>query len=565
MNIDTTLFELILRSIEDSVFLLAPSGEVLWSNSSARPLSDQGTGPAHDSFWNVFGANDELRRKLEQCVSDLAPVQVECTSNRNVYSVTLSPVEARPGQAVIAVCRDVTELKRGQDALYRVFKEKEHFRKNLEATFRSIPDTIVSVDLSLRIIMTNGPRPGECVLASEESIGKTLSHIEGCSGSSCLKALEQTIQSRRPIRSYQVQCKNAGSTRFIELSTAPVFDQRNEFTGAMLLVKDVTRLVELEKTLSGKQPPQAIVGKSDPMRQVMGLIDQLAHLDATVLITGESGTGKELVVDALHNGGSRSRKPLIKVNCAALSENILESELFGHIRGAFTGAVQDRVGRIQAAEGGTLFLDEIGDLPHKLQVKLLRFLEQKEYERVGETRTRQANVRLLAATNADLPFLVREGRFREDLYYRLNVFRINLPPLRRRREDIPLLARHFLDFFARQYKKNVSGIHEETLAFLLRHQWPGNIRELRHVIEHAIVLCTGERIRLEHLPEEILHFPRTDAEPSKLPHSAPMDERTLLMDALLRAQGNRSRAAQLLGIHRATLYRRMAALGLRPE
>jgi sigma-54 dependent transcriptional regulator, acetoin dehydrogenase operon transcriptional activator AcoR len=565
MNIEATLYESMLRCIEDPVFLLAPSGEVLWSNRAACLPSDQGAGPAHDSFWTVFGRSDELRRKLEQCLSELVPVQVECTSKRNVYSITLAPVEARPGQAVIAICRDVTELKRGQDALYRIFKEKEHFRKNLEATFRSIPDTIVSVDLSLRVIMTNGPRPGECVLASEESIGKTLSHIEGCRGSACLKALEQTIQSRRPIRSYQVQCQNAGSARFIELSTAPVFDQRNEFTGAMLLVKDVTRLVELEKTLSGRQLPQAIVGKSDPMRQVMGLIDQLAHLDATVLITGESGTGKELVVDALHNGGSRSRKPLIKVNCAALSENILESELFGHIRGAFTGAVQDRVGRIQAAEGGTLFLDEIGDLPHKLQVKLLRFLEQKEYERVGETRTRQANVRLLAATNADLPFLVREGRFREDLYYRLNVFRINLPPLRRRREDIPLLARHFLDFFARQYKKDVGGIHEETLAFLLRHQWPGNIRELRHVIEHAIVLCTGERIRLEHLPEEILNAARRDAEPAPIPQSAPQDEKTLIMDALLRAQGNRSRAAQLLGVHRATLYRRMAALGLRPE
>ena len=299
-----------------------------------------------------------------------------------------------------------------------------------------------------------------------------------------------------------------------------------------------------------------MVGQSRKMRDIFALTRQLAAVDTTVLITGESGTGKELIAEALHALGPRAQKPLVKVNCSALAPTLLESELFGHVRGAFTGAVKDTVGRFQAAQGGTLFLDEIGDIPQSVQIRLLRFLEQKEYERVGDHATIRADVRVVAATNVHLMHKVREGLFREDLYYRLRVVEIALPPLRERAEDIPLLVEHFVRHFCGKFGKPISGVSGDMLSLFLRYPWPGNVRELKHALEHAAVLCQEGTISSAHLPPELADFAQSRGfDPF---HPAPGGPgRGDLLEALNRTDWNKAKAARMLGVSRSTLYRKL--------
>ena len=247
-----------------------------------------------------------------------------------------------------------------------------------------------------------------------------------------------------------------------------------------------------------------IIGRNKKMQNIYVLLQQLAEVDSTVLVTGETGTGKELVAEALHVHSQRNKAPLIKVNCLTLAEDLLDSELFGHVKGAFTGAYSNRIGRVEAAEGGTLFLDEIGDLTPRIQLKLLRFLQEREYERVGESMTRKADVRIVAATNADLKEKVKQGAFRKDLYYRLRVMSVRMPGLQERSEDIPLLVHHFCSHFANNFNKPVRGVSKEAMSILLDYPWPGNVRELEHALEHGVLVCTQDMIKPEHLPLELL-------------------------------------------------------------
>jgi two-component system response regulator HydG len=301
-----------------------------------------------------------------------------------------------------------------------------------------------------------------------------------------------------------------------------------------------------------------IVGTSVVMRRTLELVRQVAPSTATVLIQGESGTGKELIADAIHHGSPRNAQAFVKVNCAALPENLLESELFGHERGAFTGAVARKAGRFELADGGTLFLDEIADLSPAVQAKLLRVLQSGEFERVGGTQTLKVDVRLIAATNADLAARVRERQFREDLYYRLNVIAVLLPPLRDRQEDIPLLASHFLRRYAEKNAKSVQGFTEEALDVLQTYAWPGNVRELENVVERAVVLARSPLISPADLPEALV---RTDQAARHLVISigTPLEEveGRLIEETLRYTKGDKTLAAKLLGIATRTIYRRM--------
>jgi transcriptional regulator with PAS, ATPase and Fis domain len=340
-----------------------------------------------------------------------------------------------------------------------------------------------------------------------------------------------------------------------------LLEKDDQFYGAVLVLKDITRLTDLESKLGERRSVRNIVGKSAPMQKVFSLLGQLADVDTTTLVTGESGTGKELIVDALHYGGARADGPLVKVNCAGLPDSLLESDLFGHVRGAFTGAVRDKIGRFQAAEGGTIFLDEVGDISTPLQLKLLRVLEQKEYVRLGETGTRTADVRVVAATNAKLLRKVEEGVFREDLFYRLKVMCIDLPPLRKRIEDIPLLVDHFVGVFNDRFGKQLSGVTDEVMEHFIRYPWPGNVRELKHVIEHGCILCNGGRIESGHLPPELLTY-RPSAAMKRGGKSSGRVGAQAVLDALREAEGNKARAARRLGIGRVTLYRKIKEYGL---
>jgi transcriptional regulator with GAF, ATPase, and Fis domain len=283
----------------------------------------------------------------------------------------------------------------------------------------------------------------------------------------------------------------------------------------------------------------------------------VAASEATVLLLGETGVGKELVAEAIHATGRRASGPLVKVNCSALSEGLLESELFGHVRGAFTGAVRDKVGRFELAGGGTILLDEIGELSPNLQVKLLRVLQEKEIERVGEARVIPIDCRVIAATNRDLRALVARGRFREDLFYRLSVIPIHVPPLRERRADIPLLAQHFLGRLAEQEGKAIEGFSAAALDCLLDHRWPGNVREIENAVAFAVIKCRSKHVGAEHLPPEIRSSQRTPRRTGTIPLT-----RAMIEAALQKTGGNRLRAARALGVGRATFYRKLAELDI---
>jgi two-component system NtrC family response regulator len=318
---------------------------------------------------------------------------------------------------------------------------------------------------------------------------------------------------------------------------------------------------ELRQALAERYRVEGVVGESGRMQEVLSLVRRVAGSDATVLIRGESGTGKELIAKAIHAASPRAGGPLVRVNCAALPETLLESELFGHERGAFTGAVAARKGRFEAADGGTIFLDEIGDLPPHLQVKLLRVLQEREIERLGSSRPVAVDVRVLAATHRDLEAQLRAGRFREDLYYRINVVTISLPPLRDRREDIPPLLDHFVARFARKNGKAVRGLTHEAREALLRYDYPGNVRELENLVERAVVLTRDDVIGLGDLPLSLAAEAPEPEGPPSLPAAVEGLERRLIREALARADGVQTAAADLLGISERVLRYKLRKYG----
>ncbi len=351
-----------------------------------------------------------------------------------------------------------------------------------------------------------------------------------------------------------VRAMKAGATEFL---TKPCRDE--DVLGA------IERAISRRR---GERPGFGeIVGTSEALRRVITAVETVAPTDATVLVCGETGTGKELVARAIHATGRRSARPFVKLNCSAIPAGLLESELFGHEKGAFTGAVAQHVGRFELAHGGTLFLDEIGDLPLELQPKLLRVLQEQEFERLGSTRTTRVDVRLIAATNADLATMVAEKRFREDLYYRFAVFPIDIPPLRERREDIPALARHFVDRYSRRMDKRIETISAAAMTAMAEYHWPGNVRELANVLERAAIVCTVPVLDSEHVgalatpSRASTKGPVASANPS---HAMPLAamEKLAIVDALRRANGNKSRAAALLGVSRMQLYTRLKRFSL---
>jgi DNA-binding NtrC family response regulator len=327
----------------------------------------------------------------------------------------------------------------------------------------------------------------------------------------------------------------------------------------------------LQKQLRSRYKFDNIVGKSQALQQMLSTIEKVADTESTVLITGESGTGKELIARALHYNSRRANRTLVTVNCGAIPEELLESELFGHVKGAFTNAVAHREGRFSLANGGTIFLDEIGDMSPTLQVKLLRVLQEQTFEPVGSSKTLKVNVRIIAATNQDLPKLIEEKIFREDLYYRLNVLPIEAPPLRRRSDDIPLLVHHFLDTTAQDRGSRVETITDDAMECLVDYEWPGNVRQLENMVERMVVLCGGTEISIDDMPDQIRNAERPrPAAPiitaSGISFNDTIDqlETDLIVQALEHTHWNRNKAAQLLGLNRTTLLEKIKKRGLTP-
>jgi len=458
-------------------------------------------------------------------------------------------------EALLRITHHALDHKALLDEKDRIEAEKERYRSNLEATFRSVKDAIVTVDDTFSVIEANEATKSICGVSPRETIGKGFGEVLNRCNKSCHKVLRETLKTKNTIKEYRVECRHQDRPRQVVLLTSsPLTNRDKRFLGAVLVIRDITKVTDLERELRERHQFHSIIGKSSKMQEVYRLVEDLAETEATVLITGKSGTGKELVARALHYGGTRAAKPLVTLNCSALAENLLESELFGHVKGAFTGAVKDKTGRFQIADGGSIFLDEIGDISPRIQLKLLRVLQEREFERVGDSTTIKVDVRVIAATNRDLGEEVRRGEFREDLYYRLKVVEVPLPPLREKREDIPLLVDHFCSLFNKKFKKNISGISNEVLTTFMHYPWPGNIRELEHSIEHAFVICHGQAITVDHLPSEIKEY----SEPKRPTHEKmSIDGPKEILQALEKTDWNKAKAARLLGISRQTIYRKI--------
>jgi len=433
--------------------------------------------------------------------------------------------------------------------------------------FENIPHGIFTVGATGRITSFNGAAEHITGYRRDEVIGRRCrdvlrsTHCEG----RCF--LLNSIEGGPPHRDEEVMISRRDGTEVaVAVSTAALLDADGAVCGGVEMFRDLTELASLRRHVRGAYTCDDIVSKSPAMRAVRDLLPLVARSSSIVLVEGEPGTGKELVARTIHNLGPRRDGPFVAVNCGALPETLIESELFGHVRGAFTDATRDRPGRFALAEGGTLLLDEIGDVSPAVQVKLLRVLQEREFTPLGSTETLEADVRILAATNRDLSHDVMTGRFRQDLFFRLNIVRIALPPLRSRREDIPILVDHFVQRFNALQGRRITAVSERAMACLLAHTYPGNVRELENAIEHAFVVCGGSTIRLEDLPQHLLangqpanRYERPEPDLSPLATA----EATAIADALRRHDGNRTRAAADLGISRNTLWRKMKRYGIR--
>ncbi len=423
----------------------------------------------------------------------------------------------------------------------------------------SVADGVFTIDEKGEITFFNRAAEEITGFTKEEALGHNCFDIFRANICQTNCALKETIKTGRETINLPINIINKdGKELPISVSTAVLRDKKGKIIGGVETFRDLSAIEELKKELRQQYTFQDIVSKNHMIQEIFQILPDIAESDSTVLIQGASGSGKELFAKAIHNLSLRKDKPFVKVNCGALPDNLLESELFGYIKGAFTDAKKDKPGRFALADGGTIFLDEIGDMSPALQVKLLRVLQDREYEPLGGTSTVRVDVRVVAATNKDLIGLVQSGKFRDDLYYRLNVVKIDLPPLSSRREDIPLLVEHFVEKFDLKTGKNISGVSHEVISFFMRYDFLGNIRELENIIEHAFVMCKGEMIELRHLPPEIVKWPEeTVLEEKEVSKPLQTAEAEAIRKALERNKGNRLRTARELGIDRTTLWRKI--------
>lgn len=489
----------------------------------------------------------------------------------------------RPFHPVIVRARIANHLE-----LARTRRESQ---SRYRALFNHTADGVIVCDLKGRIIEANAAMTRQTGYNREELLGMDYAHT-------CIQAEANQVEQR------MTRIREIGSSTFESMQSVKngtefpveVSAHRIEFNGrpaVLFFCRDISQrkaaeaevkhyqnhleelvakrteelkekeeaLTELQHTMKNRRGVRNIIGRSLIMQKVIQRIEILADVSSTVIVTGESGTGKELVSEGLHYAGVRKNKPFVKIGCSDLSETLIESELFGHVQGAFTGAVKARIGKFEAAGQGTVFLDEIGDIPPTFQQRLVRVLEERCFERVGENTPIPMQARIVAATHQDLADMVRRGRFREDLYYRLKVVELQVPPLRERKEDIPLLIRHYLAHFNRELKKSIADVSAEVLDIFMNKNWAGNIRQLRHVLEWACINCPGTLITADDIPEEAMPG-RTSPSLEKY---ADIPEARRILEVLRQVRWNKTRAASILGVSRQTLYRKIRDLGIGGE
>lgn len=437
------------------------------------------------------------------------------------------------------------------------------FLASTDAILESISDGVFTVDQEWRVTSFNRAAESITGIPRAEALGRFCSEVFKSSMCETECALRRTLKNGKSIINKSGYIIDVGGNRIpISVSTAVLRNQDGDVTGGAETFRDLSEVVALRKELEGRSRVGDLISHSPAMRPVLEMASSLADSSTTVLIHGETGTGKELLARAIHGMSPRSDKPFVAVNCGALPDTLLESELFGYKKGAFTGANQDKPGRFALAKDGTLFLDEIGEISQALQVRLLRVLQEQTYEPLGATRSEKSSARIIVATNRDLAAMVKAGEFRQDLYYRINVISLEIPPLRKRKEDIPLLTEHFIERFNRMQHKQVSGFSPAAFSLLMAHDWPGNVRELENVVERAFVLCRTKWIAQEHLPVELTGAGPVHVDSGSMEAVVRSAEEQGILAALKRNNFNRAAAARELGIHKTTLYRKMKELDL---
>jgi PAS domain S-box-containing protein len=464
---------------------------------------------------------------------------------------------AEAAYAVFTKVRD--EIRQRVESLFQhdFFRAMQQLHRTLGSLLDNLTDGVLAHDFERRIFFFNQAAQKITGLDFSEVVGQDCHQVFPVlfCGGNCAFCGDPQNPSKSSLRTLRAFVNKKGERREIEMSTVTLQTPLNEQLGALVIFRDMTEIVHLRKRLENSRGFCGMVGRHASMLEVFESVRELADVNVPILIQGESGTGKEMVATALHQLSKRAAGPFVPVNCGALPEGTLESELFGHVKGAFTGAIHDRKGRFALAEGGTIFLDEIGEISPSMQVKLLRVIQDKSYMPVGGEKTVRADVRVICATNKDLKLLTRQGQFRSDLYYRLAVMPIQLPPLRDRRSDIPLLVDYFLDKFSADTGRSAKEITPEALELMIQCGWPGNVRELSNAIQFAMVKCRGELIEASHLPPEIReNFESASASRAGRP---PKLELESVLGALRTSGGNRAEAARLLGVSRTTLYRFM--------
>ncbi|RMH79766.1 MAG: PAS domain-containing protein [Acidobacteria bacterium] len=510
----------------DGVLIIDENLKVVYANPSARRMLGREKVEGSSCYGLFSICNSCPFNYVREEGEGLQVYDVEISSSSKHACWSMSPYyEGESFRGVIEVFRDVSNV-------VHCIVEAERQRTHKETILNSIVEAILVLDAEGKVEEHNHVAKRMLCREGEELVGKNIKELIN------LSLEELPPEGERSDIYVETPCGRQKAS----LLVSPMA-QAFGYIVSLYVVSDV-RVCDFNDV-------ESILTKSPAFKSILELARSVAEYDVNVLIEGETGTGKSLLAKYIHYLSPRRDGPFIKVNCAAIPDTLLEAELFGYVKGAFTGAVKDKPGKVEIAEGGTLLLDEIGDMPLHLQAKILHLVQEKEFERLGDTRTRKANLRLIATTNKNLRELIRQGHFREDLYYRLGVIRLHLPPLRERREDIPSLVNHFIQKYSRRYSKRIKGVSAEAMRLLLGYSFPGNVRELENVIERAVITCKGSLVQVEDIQIEFDTLPMS------------IEERDRIRRALEQAGGNKSLAAKILGMHRTTLWRKLKELGYR--
>jgi len=507
---------------------------------------------------------------------------IDALTSGNTYS-NLSLNITRYDDTILNVLASITPISRSDKSiigLALVFRDTQEMlllaeeiqertqalldeKNKLDAIFNSNIEGTFTIDGEWNVTSFNKSAEKITGFTKDQAINKKCWEIFGSDLCRNGCHMESTMTNHHPTIGNELIIKSRdGKLIPIRVNSAPLLNGMGQQIGAVETFIDISEIKNLTEHLAEKYTFSNIIGRSKSMNKVYSLLESVSQSDSSVLVTGESGTGKELVARAIHLHSDRKSAPFIAINCSAFAESLIESELFGHEKGAFTGAIKNKTGRFELAKDGTLFLDEIGDLSLQLQIKLLRILETRQFEQVGGITPIDLNARIIAATNKDLNKEISEGRFREDLLFRINVINIDLPPLRERMDDFPILVNHFIQKFNEKFKKNITGLAANAFRILEKYSWPGNIRELENVIEHGFVLCQTNIIQTEHLPEKLVNLITIDPETSLTSSPVYEAEKKLIQSTLDKYNGNKNDTAKALGINKSTLWRKMKKFDL---